>query len=424
MVMGFKIPEKVKKIISKAISLIIIIVTFFPGVLLGFVSRNAIHEWGHFIPAYTFDKSNVMGIQTFYKEYIAFILEFNLTGSFALAKTYFYIHPMEFYGLTKGAIVVLGGLIFTLLFLLVVILYFSKLKEINRIDEAPYYSFYVGFYLGLISILFSWGGDIKDLFDRLELSQFTLVSTEILLFLLIALIYFSNFVKYLKKFGFITPKLQKEFSEFTKKIDEEEYRIIRKSRDWKSFLIFIFLGICISLLGYIEFSFDSEKMVQVIGIYISLGLVLYGFALPTASFQIKSGKTFFIYERGLPEDTELPLEKLYDTRVIVANASRFSGRFYVDLNLKINGNPVSPGDLYVAKKPWELFPGKLINGHFRIDTLIENSDATICEDTTVTMEIKVRNAGLSQYIIKYPTQHWNFDFNVNMWYDEYYGLHI
>lgn len=421
MLRGIEIQKNVKKRISIAVSFTIFSVIFFLGVILGFVSRNIVHELGHFVPAYAFDKNNVVGIQFFYKEFVDFFLEFNLTGSFALAKTYFYNHPVEFYGLTKGAIIVLGGLIFNLIFLLGVIIYFDKLKTINRINEAPIYLFYTGFYLGLISIISSWRGDIKELFDKLELSQFTLVSTEILLFLLIASIYFSNFIKYLKNFGFVPPKFQKEFNEHMKKIDEEEIDIIRKSRDWNSFLIFIFLGIYISLLGYFEMSLDAKEIVQVIGIYVSLGLVLYSLALPTASFQIKSGKTYYNYNEGEPE---LLPEKLYDTRFIVANASRFPGRFYVDLNLKINGNPVSPGDLYVAKKPWKLFPGKLINGHFRIDNVIRSSNVTFNEDVRVTMEIRVRNAGFSKYIIKYPTQHWNFDFNVNMWHDEYYGLHI
>lgn len=182
--------------------------------------------------------------------------------------------------------------------------------------------------------------------------------------------------------------------------------------DWKNFIILVILALVVLYLGVRTFPNNPQMVVAVLGLFFTLiGIVFYGTAVPTISPQIMTGAV------GVTKDN--PPNLFIDTRVIITNVSRFPARAYVNLNLEFNGKPIPTPDSYDGRRPWSLYPHEGINGHF--ETTLEKEKIKI--NSKLTMTIKIRNAGFSRYIIKYPTGHWHFDFQKNEWYNKDFGYY-
>lgn len=177
--------------------------------------------------------------------------------------------------------------------------------------------------------------------------------------------------------------------------------------DFASMLI-----LAITLIAIIIYVHDTNRIAQANLLNTS----------PTVSCRIHSGKKYFNMNRCSSDEEK---ELFFDTRVIITNHSRFGTIAHVNLNLKINGEPVEYHPMYSGKKPWPLDPFGLLNGHFYIGDILKMANMSIEKmkeertdenaRTQLTMDVEVENEGFLEYKIKNPTQHWSFDFQKDLW---------
>lgn len=188
-------------------------------------------------------------------------------------------------------------------------------------------------------------------------------------------------------------------------------RIIRWLTDWiYPILISIILGLILYVLWKLGTS--DEILVAIIGIVISTLIALsYSISSPTVSVKIMSGINYYSNRLGI-DKSQLSDEYLYDTRFIIKNISKYSTKVYVNLNLKLDGKLVPLGHDYCGKKRWELFPDEGLNGHFQN---IEYFREAKINNSEMTMEINISNTGFYQFLVRYPTNKWEFNFSQNKW---------
>lgn len=165
---------------------------------------------------------------------------------------------------------------------------------------------------------------------------------------------------------------------------------------------------------------NAQILLTIFALVVSiLATLMYATASPTVSVTIISGKTRFNPSQLPGSPSELPNEFLYDTRVRVTNLSRFPMKAYINLNLKADGEPIFKGNLYCSKEYWHLYPHESIEGHFGIQNSINQNS-----NVRITMSVEVRNPGIYQYLIEYPTRNYHFDLNENKWFNEDFGYYI
>ncbi|MEK6976893.1 MAG: hypothetical protein AABX40_00640 [Candidatus Hydrothermarchaeota archaeon] len=144
-------------------------------------------------------------------------------------------------------------------------------------------------------------------------------------------------------------------------------------------------------------------------------------ASPTISYSIVSGKKYY----GIKNDS--PDRRLYETRVITKNLSRFSTVVYINTNLRANGKIVDVGwHDYCGRMPRPLAPIQEINGWFNLEDRLKEVGISMDElaenhNSKLTMSLDIYNVGFLGYKIKYPVQNWKFDFSTHQWWNEDMG---
>lgn len=126
---------------------------------------------------------------------------------------------------------------------------------------------------------------------------------------------------------------------------------------------------------------------------------------PIISCGLKSGKNYFS-SQALRQQPELK----NDTRCIVVNHSKYNVKVFVNLNLKLDGQPEEISEEYAGKKEWPITSFQMVNGHFDLSKKFNLKDVTkITTDLEVSYESDVGK------LYKNPIQRWHFDKEKEVW---------
>lgn len=182
-------------------------------------------------------------------------------------------------------------------------------------------------------------------------------------------------------------------------------KCLRGINEWKYSIIAVILIVSLLIILMHYYPDNPELSIGISGVLISAFVILFGVAVPTVSMSITSIK-----------------EKGYSFSFHVQNVSRFPVKFYVDVNLKVNGELFDRKNypLYGGMESWSLFPNQGIRGWLDIDGKLIKNKYDLNKINKLTMEIKIRNAGFSQLVIRYPITNWHFNFKEKVWYNTDY----
>jgi hypothetical protein len=185
-----------------------------------------------------------------------------------------------------------------------------------------------------------------------------------------------------------------------------------KIGDWKDWVNPLIVVLVTWIIAKIAWFFNSGRYGLFISIMTLYFIIIGSILFVTTSSNVKpklkfSGKLDFISHRA------------HITRFTLENHSRFSAKVYVDLNLKVDGNPESKGNLFTGKKAWHLSPNEAVDGHFDLNeeiiNLLEKKKNSRNKNNLLRVEVEVWNAGISQFFRKYSVKKWYFDFDEGKW---------
>jgi hypothetical protein len=185
-----------------------------------------------------------------------------------------------------------------------------------------------------------------------------------------------------------------------------------KIGDWKDWVNPLIVVLVTWIIAKIAWFFNSGRYGLFISIMTLYFIIIGSILFVTTSSNVKpklkfSGKLDFISHCA------------HITRLTLENHSRFSAKVYVDLNLKVDGNPESMGNLFTGKKAWHLSPNEAVEGHFDLNeeiiNLLEKKKNSRNKNNLLRVEVEVWNAGISQFFRKYSVKKWYFDFDEGKW---------
>jgi hypothetical protein len=188
-----------------------IIVLFSIGAFVGAPLNSCIHEAGHFISAYIFDKSQINQTQCFIPEqYYTLNLAASTVGRVTLIKPAFEAYP--FY---QALIILLSGQMVDLLFFISLLVLLNHL--ITRKSKSLYrYSLKVAFPLGLMlgsmQVTIGWWGDVNQILLQYTTDMFILnvVMRSMLALATLSFLYIASVMTL--RFAFVLrPKARKIF---------------------------------------------------------------------------------------------------------------------------------------------------------------------------------------------------------------------
>lgn len=150
-----------------------IIILFLIGGIIGAPLNSCIHEAGHFIPAYIFDKSQINQTQCFIPEsYYTLNIAATTVGQVTLIKPAFEAYP--FY---QALIILSSGQMVDLLFfipLLVLLNHLIKKKCKSLYRYSLSVAFPLGLMLGSMQVTIGWWGDVNQILLQYTTNMFIL----------------------------------------------------------------------------------------------------------------------------------------------------------------------------------------------------------------------------------------------------------
>jgi glycosyltransferase involved in cell wall biosynthesis len=200
--------------IKKILKYILFILIIATGALMGVPLSSCIHESGHFIPAYIFDKSQINQTRCFIPENFfskEAIMNLVPTGEVTYNKSVFEAFP--FY---QALITTIMGPIFQLILFIFLLFVLNKSLKRQKEQNSTKYLLLTLFLFGLVfgssQLTIGWVRDINLILLQYTNNMSLITSAILGIYYMISLFYYFIVVSFVFRFGFILlPKAEKRF---------------------------------------------------------------------------------------------------------------------------------------------------------------------------------------------------------------------
>lgn len=188
-----------------------IIALFLIGGTIGAPLNFCIHEAGHFIPAYIFDKSQINQTRCFIPEsYYSLNVAITTVGQVTLIESKSAFEAYPFY---QALIILLSGQMADLLFfmfLLVILNHLIKRKSKSLYRYSLKVAFPLGLMLGSMQVTIGWWGDVNQILLQYTTDMFILnvVMRSILALALLSFFYIASVMLF--RFTFVLIPVARE----------------------------------------------------------------------------------------------------------------------------------------------------------------------------------------------------------------------